>query len=147
MSCFQDPVAFFWGMACVWRMPPSNPGLPRGASWAFLESFDTEDWASLGLRKLKWISPGTWREGCGPAALVVALEHTAAGAWPQASVGGASVLSASRGPEAAGREGLCEPPQQGYREGPGAWQEEAGSRPTGAHRQRRGHGTPRRVHS
>lgn len=37
MSCFQDPVAFFWGMACVWRVPPSNPGLLRGASWAFGE--------------------------------------------------------------------------------------------------------------
>lgn len=76
MSCFQDAVAFFLRMACVWRVPPSNPDLLRGASWAFLESFDMEDWASLGLRKLKFsaLGPG------GRVALVVALEHTAAGA-------------------------------------------------------------------
>ena len=55
-------------------------------------------------------------QGCGPAALAVAVERGAARAGRQASVGGA---------EAAGGEGLCEPPPQGCGGSPGAWQEEA----------------------
>ena len=74
-------------------------------------------------------------EGCGPAALAVAVEHGAARAGPQASVGGAGAAGggavghhsgATGGAQGLGRKRL--------------------NGPMGTHGQRRGHGASGRVH-
>ena len=83
---------------------------------------------------------GIWGSGirvevCRPAALVVAVEHSAARAGPQASVGGrgsrrrGAVSHHSRA--TGGAQGLGRKRLNG---------------PTGTHGQRRGHGAPGRVH-
>ena len=95
------------GEGCVCGVPSSNPGLLRG--------LPGPSWRALRCWRLKWMGhrtpdscPGTWREG-GGCCLSGGCGARSCQGMAVPRVGGASALSASRGPEVAGgeRAGVC----------------------------------------